>query len=90
MTGVQTCALPIWENKNITLSWDYSSKDKVNSVSIYKNIVGQLPTLWRELSNKVNVLIDTSLKMNTQYEYHINLTLKSNTPAKTESIIVEY
>ena len=78
------------ENKNITLSWNYISKEKVNSVSIYKNIVGQPPTLWRELSSKSNVLIDTSLKMNTQYEYHLNLTLKSNAPAKIESIMMEY
>lgn len=78
------------ENKNITLSWSYISKDKVASVSIYKNIVGQPPTLWRELSNKVNVLIDTNLKMNTQYEYHLNLSLKNNAPAKIESIMVEY
>jgi uncharacterized protein len=78
------------ENKNISLSWGYTSKDKVTGVSIYKNIVGQPPTLWKELPTKVTRLLDTKLKMNTQYEYHIVAALKDNAPSKTESIIVTY
>ncbi len=78
------------ENKNITLSWDYTSKDKVMGVSIYKNLIGQPATLWKELPPKVTKLLDTNLKMNTEYEYHIVAALKGNTPSKTESIIVNY
>jgi uncharacterized protein len=78
------------ENKNISLSWGYTSKDKVTGVSIYKNIVGQPATLWKELPTKVTKLLDTNLKMNTEYEYHIVATLKDNAPSKTESIIVNY
>jgi uncharacterized protein len=78
------------ENKNITLSWGYSSKDKVTGVSVYKNIVGQPATLWKELPPKVTRLLDTNLKMNTEYEYHIVAALKDNVPSKKESIIVNY
>jgi uncharacterized protein len=78
------------ENKNITLSWSYTSKEKVTQLSIYKNKVGEPPTLWRELPSKVTTLVDTNLNINADYEYHINPALKSNTPAMTESIIVKY
>lgn len=80
------------ENKKITLTWAYKNKEKDNvlGASIYKNTVGQPPTLWRELPSKVTALVDNNLKINSEYEYHINLTLKSNLPAKAESIIVKY
>ncbi len=80
------------ENKKITLTWDFKNKDveKISTISIYKNLVGQPPILWRELPNKSNMLVDNDLKINSEYQYHISLTLKSNLPAKTESIIVKY
>ncbi len=78
------------ENKNITLNWAYQSKDNVTHLSLYKNIVGQPPTLWKELSSKVTTLMDTNLIMNTEYEYHIYPTLKNNTPAKAATITVNY
>ena len=80
------------EKNTITLTWDFKNKekDKISTISVYKNLVGQPPMLWRELPNTANNLIDNNLKINSEYEYHISLTLKSNLPAKTESIIVKY
>jgi uncharacterized protein len=78
-------------NKKIILSWGYAKgSDKVVALSIYKNTLGQPPTLWREVSSKITTLEDTSLSINTEYEYQINPTLQNNTPAKTEKIIVKY
>lgn len=83
--------LPDRENKKITLTWDYSkSKDKVTSLSIYKNIKGTPPTLWRELNGDVFILEDKNLKINMEYEYHLIPTLQSNTPAKQEILTVVY
>jgi uncharacterized protein len=78
------------ENKNITLNWVYENKDKVTHLSLYKNIVGEPPTLWKELSSKVTSLVDANLKMNTEYEYHIYPSLKNNEPAKVERVVLKY
>ncbi|TRX35439.1 fibronectin type III domain-containing protein [Flavobacterium sp. ZT3R18] len=83
--------LPDRENKKITLSWDYiKNKDKVVGLSIYKNIKGEAPALWKELSGDVFTLEDHDLKINIEYEYHFSPTLQSNSPAKVESITVIY
>jgi hypothetical protein len=83
--------LPERDNKKIVLSWDYvKSKDKVVGLSIYKNIKGEAPTLWKELLGDVFTLEDHDLKINLEYEYHFSPTLQSNTPAKVESITILY
>jgi hypothetical protein len=79
------------ENKKITLIWDYiKNKDKVVGLSIYKNKKGEAPTLWKDLLGNVTTLEDRDLKINTEYEYHFNPTLQSNSPAKTETLTILY
>lgn len=83
--------LPDRENKKIILTWDYNkSKDKVTSLSIYKNIKGTPPTLWKELKGDVLTLEDKNLKINMEYEYHLIPSLQSNSPAKEEVLTVVY
>ncbi|WP_406843890.1 fibronectin type III [Flavobacterium soyae] len=82
--------LPDRENKKITLTWDYTKKDKVLGLSIYKNIKGMPPTLWKELNSDVFTLEDKNLKMNMEYEYHLIPSLQSNSPAKEEVLTVVY
>jgi hypothetical protein len=84
-------ATPDRENKKITLTWDYNkSKDKVTSLSIYKNTKGNPPTLWRELNGDILTLEDKNLKINLEYEYHLIPSLESNSPAKEEVLTVVY
>jgi hypothetical protein len=83
--------VPDRENKKITLTWDYDKKKgKVTGLSVYKNIKGTPPTLWRELNGDVFILEDKSLKINTEYEYHLIPNLESNSPAKEEILTVVY
>lgn len=83
--------VPDRENKKITLTWDYvKNKDKVMSLSIYKNIKGTPPTLWRELNGDIFTLEDKNLVINTEYEYHLIPNLRSDSPAKTETLTVIY
>ena len=82
--------LPDRENKKITLTWDYTKKDKVLGLSIYKNIKGMPPTLWKELNSDVFTLEDKNLKMNMEYEYHLIPSLQSDSPAKEEVLTVVY
>lgn len=83
--------VPDRENKKITLTWNYAkNKDKVMSLSIYKNIKGTPPTLWRELNGDIFTLEDKNLVINTEYEYHLIPNLKSDSPAKTETLTVIY
>jgi len=83
--------LPDRENKKITLSWEYNKgKEKVSSLSIYKNIKGAPPTLWRELNADVLTIEDKNLKINMEYEYHLIPSLQSNSPAKEEVLTVVY
>ena len=58
-------------------------------LSIYKNIKGTAPTLWRELNGDVFTLEDKNLKMNMEYEYHLIPNLENN-PAKEEVLTVVY
>lgn len=79
------------ENKKIVLTWNYvKSKNKVLGLSIYKNVKGTPPTLWKELNGDVFTLEDKSLKINQEYEYHIVPNLDSDTPAKAETVTVTY
>jgi len=79
------------EGRKITLNWDYiKNKDKVLGVSIYKNVKGNPPTLWKELNGDVFTLEDKNLKINTEYEYHLIPNLLSNKPAKQEIVTVVY
>lgn len=78
------------ENKKITLSWTSSKEDKIISLSIYKNIEGEQPTLWKEIPSEINLIEDKALKMNTNYQYQIIPILKSNSPAKVEAITVKF
>lgn len=83
--------LPDRENKKIVLTWDYvKNKDKVLGLSIYKNMKGTPPTLWKELNGDVFTLEDRNLKINTEYEYHLIPNLQSNSPAKQEILTVVY
>jgi hypothetical protein len=82
---------PDRENKKITLTWDYTkNKEKVTSLSIYKNLKGNPPTLWRELNADVFTLEDKNLKINLEYEYHFIPSLQSNNPVKQEILTVFY
>ncbi|WP_374175259.1 fibronectin type III domain-containing protein [Flavobacterium tructae] len=79
------------ENKKIVLNWSYTkSKDKITGVSIYKNIKGTPPTLWRELNGDIFTLEDKSLKINQEIEYHLIPNLESDSPAKAEMVTVIY
>ncbi len=83
--------LPDRENKKITLTWDYTkNKEKVTSLSIYKNLKGSPPTLWKELNGDVFTLEDKNLKINMEYEYHLIPSLQSSNPAKEEVLTVVY
>lgn len=83
--------IPDRENKKIILTWDYNkSKDKVTGLSIYKNVKGSPPTLWKELNGDVFTLDDKNLKINMEYEYHLVPNLESNSPAKEEVLTVVY
>lgn len=83
--------LPDRENKKIVLTWDYvKNKDKVLGLSIYKNMKGTPPTLWKELNGDIFTLEDRNLKINTEYEYHLIPNLQSNSPAKQEILTVVY
>jgi hypothetical protein len=83
--------VPDRENKKIILTWDYTkNKGKIMGVSIYKNVKGTPPTLWKELNGDVFTIEDTNLKMNMEYEYHLVPNLESDSPAKTEAINVIY
>jgi len=79
------------ENKKIVLSWDYAkNKSKVTGLSIYKNVKGTPPTLWRELNGNIFTLEDKNLKINQEYEYHLIPNLESDSPAKAETLTVIY
>jgi hypothetical protein len=83
--------IPDRENKKIVLSWDYiKNKNKVIGLSIYKNVKGTPPTLWKELNGTVFTLEDKNLKINQEYEYHLIPNLESDSPAKTETLTVIY
>lgn len=83
--------IPDRENKKIVLSWDYiKNKNKVTGLSIYKNVKGTPPTLWKELDGTVFTLEDKNLKINQEYEYHLIPNLESDSPAKTETLTVIY
>ncbi|MEO8533856.1 MAG: fibronectin type III [Flavobacterium sp.] len=83
--------LPDRENKKIVLNWDYVKKhSEILGLSIYKNVKGMPPTLWRELNNDVFTLEDKNLKINQEYEYHFVPNLESDTPAKAETLTVIY
>ena len=83
--------VPDRENKKITLTWDYDKKKgKVTGLSVYKNIKGTPPTLWRELNGDVFTIEDKSLKINMEYEYHMVPNLESNSPVKEEVLNVIY
>ncbi|PAM94904.1 hypothetical protein B4N84_10685 [Flavobacterium sp. IR1] len=83
--------IPDREKKKIILNWDYiKNKEKVLGVSIYKNVKGSPPTLWREVNSEVRTLEDFKLKMNTEYEYRLIPDLKNNNPAMQEILTVVY
>lgn len=83
--------VPDRENKKIILSWDYAkNKNKVLGVSIYKNVKGTPPTLWKELNSTVLTLEDNNLKINQEYEYHLVPNLQNDSPAKAETLTVIY
>lgn len=83
--------VPDRENKKIVLTWDYvKNKGKVLGLSIYKNIKGTQPTLWRELNGDVFTLEDKNLQINMEYEYHLVPNLESDSPAKSETLTVIY
>lgn len=79
------------EQRKILLSWQYKkSKEKVVGLSIYRNRVGEAPTLWKEITKPIGEISDSQLLMNTEYEYHIVANLESNHPTKAERLIVKY
>lgn len=79
------------ENKKIVLTWDYTkNKGKVLGLSIYKNVKGTPPTLWKELNGTIFTLEDKNLKINQEFEYHLIPNLESDSPAKAETITVVY
>lgn len=79
------------ENKKIVLIWDYTkNKGKVLGLSIYKNVKGTPPTLWKELNGTIFTLEDKNLKINQEFEYHLIPNLESDSPAKAETITVVY
>ncbi|MBF4470615.1 fibronectin type III domain-containing protein [Flavobacterium sp. HJJ] len=83
--------VPDRENKKIILTWSYTkNKGKIKGLSIYKNVKGSPPTLWRELNGDVFTLEDKNLKINMEYEYHLIPDLDSNSPAKEEVLTVVY
>lgn len=83
--------LPDRENKRIVLTWNYNkSKDKVISLSIYKNVKSTPPTLWKELNGTVFTIEDKNLNINSEYEYHLIPNLESDSPAKAETLTVIY
>lgn len=83
--------IPDRENKKIVLTWDYAkNKGKILGVSIYKNIKGSPPALWKELNGDIFTLEDKNLKINQEFEYHFIPNLESDSPAKTETVTVIY
>ena len=79
------------EQRKILLTWDYKkSKEKIKGLSIYKNKIGESPTLWKEISKPIEQIEDNQLSMNNDYEYHFAVNLESNNPTKSESLIVKY
>ena len=83
--------IPDRENKKIVLSWDYAkNKGKILGLSIYKNVKGTPPTLWKELNANVFTLEDKNLQINQEYEYHLIPNLESDSPAKAETLTVIY
>jgi hypothetical protein len=83
--------VPDRENKKIVLTWDYvKNKNKVLGLSIYKNVKGTPPTLWKELNGDVFTLDDKDLKINQELEYHLVPNLESDSPAKAENLTVIY
>ena len=79
------------EQRKILLTWDYKkSKEKIKGLSIYKNKIGESPTLWKEISKPLVEIEDNHLSMNNDYEYHFVVNLESNNPTKSESLIVKY
>ncbi|MDR7212240.1 fibronectin type III domain-containing protein [Flavobacterium piscis] len=83
--------VPDRENKKIILTWSYAkNKGKITGLSIYKNIKGTPPTLWRELRGDVFTLEDKNLKINQELEYHFIPNLESDSPAKAETLTVIY
>lgn len=79
------------EQRKILLSWQYKkSKEKVVGLSIYRNRVGEAPTLWKEITKPIGEISDSQLLMNTEYEYHIVANLESNHPTKSERLLVKY
>ncbi|MBF7092640.1 fibronectin type III [Flavobacterium sp. ALJ2] len=84
-------AVPDRASKKVTLTWVYTkSKGKITGLSIYKSIKGTPPTLWKQLNGEILTIDDKTLKINTEYEYHLIPNLESNNPAKNEVLTVVY
>lgn len=84
-------AVPDRASKKVTLTWDYTrSNGKITGLSIYKSIKGTPPTLWKQLNGDILTIEDKTLKINTEYEYHLIPILESNNPAKNEVLTVVY
>lgn len=84
-------AVPDRASKKVTLTWGYTkSKGKITGLSIYKSIKGTPPTLWKQLNGEILTIDDKTLKINTEYEYHLIPNLESNNPAKSEVLTVVY
>ncbi|EMY3553640.1 fibronectin type III [Flavobacterium psychrophilum] len=79
------------EQRKIVLSWDYKkSKEKIKGLSIYKNKIGESPTLWKEVAKPILQIEDHQLSMNTDYEYQFVVNLESNNPTKSEKLTIKY
>ncbi len=79
------------ETKKIRLSWQYAvNAKKVDNLQIFKNKVGEKPSLWKESSKLIYTIDDMNIYPNNEYEYHFLITTKDNQTLSTESIKVTY
>ncbi|WP_428225623.1 fibronectin type III domain-containing protein [Flavobacterium sp.] len=79
------------EQRKISITWNFKkSKEKIKGISIYRNKLGEVPSLWKEIHKPIQEIVDTQLSMNTEYEYHLVVNLESANPCKSESVIVKY
>lgn len=78
------------DQKTITFTWAYTTKNNVVEIAIYKNEKEQPPTLLTILKGDTTQFIDKQLKMNTSYQYHFKPILPNNSPAQTETLTIQF
>ncbi len=79
------------EQRKVFLTWNFKkTKEKIKGLTIYRNKIGEAPSLWKEIPKAIIQIEDSQLSMNNEYEYHLIVNLESNNPTQLESVKIKY